>query len=166
MKNLLGNKQLLYVAKNMLNTCMKNIYYAHVYSHINYDLSAWGNMAQNADLDKIFKQQKGFVRAIKGVGKSVHTDPIFKELSLLKLPNMIRLQLAKVGYKVTNKLIPKPILKLFTCGHGHKQHRYSTRNKQIPNIIAHKSSITNSSFICKGISTDSNLPYAQTNFES
>ena len=45
-KKLLINKQLLYLSKHLLNhNCMKNIYYAHIYSHMTYGLSVWGSMA-------------------------------------------------------------------------------------------------------------------------
>ena len=102
---------------------MQNIYYAHVYSHINYRLSVWGNMATTADFNKIFKQQKDCVRAIQGVGKRAHTDPIFRDLNLLNLSDMVKLESAQIGYKITNGLIPKPISQLFTHGNGLKQHQ-------------------------------------------
>ena len=62
---------------------------------------------------------------------------------------------AKSGYKISNRLLPKPILELFP----NRRHRYETRNKQIPNIINHKSITTNKSFMCKDIGIFINLPY-------
>ena len=90
---------------------------------MSYGLRIWGNMAQKADLDKIFKQQKNCVRAMKEVSKFTHTDPLFKDLKILKLQDMVYVELAKTGYNITNKLLPKPIIQLFTHNCGEKLHR-------------------------------------------
>ena len=75
---LLINKQLLYLSKHLLNhNCMKNIYYAHIYSHMTYGLSVWGSMAQKKDINSIYKWQKACIRTLVGVSKNAHTHPLF-----------------------------------------------------------------------------------------
>ena len=63
-----------------------------------------------------------------------------------------------MGYCVTHKLLPKPILRLFNRRGGQKTHRYKTRNKNMPNIQLHQQATFNNSFLCKSISSYSILP--------
>ena len=50
------NSNLLQVGNKFLNKhCKKNIYYAHIYSHITYGLSLWGNMIDAVTKSKIQK---------------------------------------------------------------------------------------------------------------
>ena len=44
---------------------------------------------------------------------------------------MIRLELCKLGHKITKKLLPKPILDVFHLNSSAKKHRYPTHNKQL-----------------------------------
>ena len=64
-------------------------------------------------LDKLFKVQKECMRSISNVGKMAHTHPIFKRLKILKLTQMIDLELYKLGFKIYKKQLPAPILSLF-----------------------------------------------------
>ena len=64
------------------------------------------------------------MRSISNVGKTAHTDSIFKRLKILKLTQMIDLELYKLGFKICNKQLPAPIISLFnsigTCQSGKK----------------------------------------------
>ena len=45
-----SNKYLLSISKNLLNEqSLRSIYFAHVYSHLNYSLVTWGSMISNLD---------------------------------------------------------------------------------------------------------------------
>ena len=102
------------MSRNLLNRkCMLNIYYAHIHSHLTYGLSIWGSMALKKNIDEVFMQQKACVRTIVGATKNVHTDPIFKELKILKINEMINFELVKLGHKVAHNIMPKlSLLKL------------------------------------------------------
>ena len=54
-------------------------------------------------LDNLFKGQKECMRSISNVGKTAHTDQIFKRLKILKLTQMIDLELYKLGFKIYKK---------------------------------------------------------------
>ena len=58
------------------------IHYAHIHSHLNYAILVWGSMLSKNKLDKLFKVQKECMRFISNVGKTSHTDPIFKRLKI------------------------------------------------------------------------------------
>ena len=50
------NTNLLQIGNKFLNKhCKKNIYYAHIYTHITYGLSLWGNMVDTITKTKIQK---------------------------------------------------------------------------------------------------------------
>ena len=63
---------------------------------------------------------------------------------------MIKLELAKLGYKVQRKLLPN-LLKMHSMQKEVKKHRYPTRNKNLPNIQPHMNSAHNASYMCKCI---------------
>ena len=43
-----SNKYLLSISKNLLNEqSLRSIYFAHIYSHLNYSLVTWGSMISN-----------------------------------------------------------------------------------------------------------------------
>ena len=71
---------------------------------------------------------------------------------------MITLELAKYGYKITNKLYPNTLHWLAESSGGLKMHHYPTCYKKTPNIQKHKTKDFNNSHLCKGISVSNNLP--------
>ena len=133
------------------------IYYAHIYSHLNYVILVWRSMLLKNKLDKLFKAQKECMRSILNVGKTAHTDPIFKRIKILKLTQMIDLELYKWGFKIyKKKQLPAPTLSLFdstgTCQSGKKGTNITHIKKFFPNILPHTSLAYNYSFMCKTIS--------------
>ena len=50
--------------------------------------------------ERLFLLQKQIMRVITNSKYIAHTDPIFKTLNLLKLPDLYRLQLYKLYYKI------------------------------------------------------------------
>ena len=44
-----------------------------------------------------------------------------------------------LGYKITHKMIPDPLVDTFNNNGGKKQHDYETRSKNTPNIQKHHS---------------------------
>ena len=79
---------------------------------------------QKMNLTNYSKVQKECMRSISNVGKTAHTDPIFKRLKILKLTPMIDLELYKLEFKMYKKQLPAPLLSLFnsigTCQSGKK----------------------------------------------
>ena len=71
---------------------------------------------------------------------------------------MVDLELTKFGYKISNSILPKPLLDMLNAMGGKKKHQYPTRNKQTPNIQKHSSTQFNTSFVCQGIHLYSLLP--------
>ncbi len=73
------------------------IYNSLVLSHLNFGILAWG--FQSARLTKL---QKKIIRILSCRKYIAHTEPIFKELKLLKLEDILKLQELKLYYKCKN----------------------------------------------------------------
>ena len=71
--------------------------------------------------------QKRAVRTISRSAFDVHTDPIFKSLKLLKLENIVFLQVDKIMYIYKNGQLPESFKNMFFT--GREIHNYNTRNK-------------------------------------
>ena len=147
-----SNKYLLSISKNLLNEqSLRSIYFAHIYSHLNYSLVTWGSMISNSDKEKLYKVQKSCIRILGCKKKRKNINYIFMDLQILPFPEMIKLELCKYGYKIFKKLLPAPLIKLAYDRGGQKTHCYNTRNKHLPNVQSHKSPQFNNSFMCQGL---------------
>ena len=90
-KILLNKKLLTHFQHMLMEQAKLAIHYAHIHSHLNYVILVWGSMLSKNKLDKLFKVQKECMGSISNVGKTAHTEPIFKILKILKLNQMIDL---------------------------------------------------------------------------
>ena len=92
---------------------LKNVYYAIVYPFLLYGIGVWGNCAKSF-LTPLFLQQKKFVRMAtyndsypETPGPLAHSLPLFKQLELLTIFDIFRLQLGKITYDNINDIGPK-----------------------------------------------------------
>ena len=154
-----SNCQLLSLAKNILPAeVLRTVYFSHIHSHLNYNLSVWGSMLSKSQVSDISQLQQKCIRLmIKKNSTSV--DAIFRKLKLLKFSDMIKIELCKFGARISNNLLPKSIQELMKKRSGWKTHGYDTRNKRIPNTQKHTTTCFNISFMRHGITEYSNLTF-------
>ena len=93
-------------------------------SFLNYGISAWG-LTYDSYLDPLFRLQKKILRCIKFEPFSAPSTPIFQSLKILKLEDVLHLNILIFVYKSINKLSP-------FCFHDYFQpnaavHRIGTR---------------------------------------
>ena len=110
-------------------------------------MKVWGSMTASTRLTEPFHQQKACLWINGKVKHNAHTDPLLKKLKVLKLRDMIDLELCKLGHQLKNKQLPMPILSLFNSRGGQKSHRYPTRGKDLPNIQTHTENKFNQFFM-------------------
>ena len=134
------------------------LYYAHIYSHIKYGITAWGSMTKKSQLNNIYNVQKKCIKSICNQPKSSSILGLLKTCRLLNVYDIVELELGKFGYRLSKNLLPKPLKRLMESKGGRKTHRYPTRNKPIPNIQRHYSTIFNHSFMCRSLVTYSQAP--------
>ena len=108
-----------------------NIYNSLILPHCYYGIYAWG-----FECNRIYKLQKASVRSISNSKYNAHTDPLFKQLKLLKVEDIFTIQQYKFYYKyMSNDL---PIYFNFSYFTPYiRGHCYNTRTQQdlqIPKI--------------------------------
>ena len=147
-----ANQKLLMNAKNMLDEkSLMTIYNAHIYSHLSYCLVVWGSMLNAECRDKLYKAQKACIRTVAKLKPRDSLHGVFQALWIIPFLDLIQLELTKLGFKVSKKYLPEPILAIFNANGGEKKHKYQTRNKAIPNIQKHQSNLFSNSFLCENI---------------
>ena len=98
------------------------------------------------------------MQIVCGKDKNHPTAELFHDLKALPVNDLIKLELAKFGYKITRNLYPEPITKIMNTRGGMKTHQYPTHRKGMPNIQRHQTPLFNKSFLCKGITRFNELP--------
>ena len=110
--------------RNLLDIdILKCIYNALINPHLHYGAIAWGF---NASL--IGQIQKKAIRIVCKTKYNAHTEPLFKELKILKFVDIVKLQVHKLYFKYTNKTLPtyfyvSDIIRVNDAN----DHRYRTR---------------------------------------
>ena len=100
-----NNEQLLNLVKNVLNVnTLIKIYYAHIYCHLSYGLIVWGSMLNATSMEELFKMQKACIRLVNKRKKNAATNTLFKNNKILKLPDIINLELIKFGYRLSRQI--------------------------------------------------------------
>ena len=146
------NRYLLNISKKLLyESDLTKLYYAHIYSHIKYGITAWGSMIKKSQLNNICNVQKKCIKSICKQSTSANIQGLLKGCRLLNVQDVVELELSKFGYRLSKDLLPKPLKQLMEAKGGKKLHRYPTRNKSLPNIQKHFSTIFNCSFMCRSL---------------
>ena len=114
--------------KRFLNiNILTNLYHTLVMSHVNYGLLVWG-FGNN---DRIYKLQKKAVRNISLSKYNAHSEPIFKRLNLINLPDNVRLRVVLFYYKLYYGIVPL-YFHDYIPQTPNMVHSYNTRFNQLP----------------------------------
>ena len=101
---------------------LRYIYNALILPHLQYALLTWG--FKN---NRLFKLQKRAIRVITRSKYNAHTEPLFRNLNLLKLDDMFKLNMLKTYYKFKNGNLPDYIMSMFS--NVDASHGYNTRTQ-------------------------------------
>jgi len=77
------------------------LYYASIYPFLTYDLISWGN-TYSSTTHPLFILQKSAIRVMTFPKLHEHSSPIFKHLNIVKLPDLVFLNIAVFMYKFHN----------------------------------------------------------------
>ena len=80
---------------------LKTLYFSLVHSSLNYALLAWG-----FNCGRLKKLQKKIIRIITNSKFNAHTEPILKEVGILKLEDMFKLNICKWYYRYKHRKLP------------------------------------------------------------
>ena len=91
--------------KNLLPLdCLRTLYFALIHPHLSYGITAWGNASQ-VTLKRKNILQKRAIRTICRANYNSHTEPLFKQLNIMKLNEQYEYEAAIHMYTfVHNKL--------------------------------------------------------------
>ena len=98
------------------------LYNALFLPHLNYGILSWGH-----ERNRIFKLQKKVMRIICLSKYNAHTEPLFKELNILRLAEMHRLQEVKFFHKFVNKKLPS-YFQMLPLQENQYVHNHNTRH--------------------------------------
>ena len=97
-----------YVPVNIMQT----VYYAIVYSHIQYAILCWGPIAKSiiSDLQVI---QNRAVRMVGNFHRRTNVNYMYLNLRFLNIENIFQLELSKFMYRFNKNMLPKPFSNSF-----------------------------------------------------
>lgn len=105
-------------AKYILNyKSLHMLYCSLVLPHFIYCIEVWGNNYKTS-LQPLYILQKRAIRNIFKAGYSDHTNILFLNSKLLKLPDLVKFYTGQLMYKARNNTLPVNIQKLFTQREG------------------------------------------------
>jgi hypothetical protein len=99
----------------------KMLYNSLILPHINFCVLAWGY-----NCSRIVKLQKKAVRIVSLSKYNAHSEPILKSLKLLKVTDILKLQLLKLYFKFQNNMLPD-YLQTLPFKTNRSLHDHSTR---------------------------------------
>ena len=110
------------------------LYYSIVYPHILCGIILWGS-TYTSHLKKLQLLQNKAVRAICSLNWREHVTSCFDRLSILKVRDVAKMEMAKYVHKSVNHFLPKYFQMFF-----HKvslAHKRSTRSSSSDNLAIH-----------------------------
>ena len=113
---------------------MRTVYNSLIICHLNNGVLLWGPKLHVND--KLHILQKKAVRIITCNSYFAHSEPLFKQLRLLKTCDIYKCQLLKCIFKLIHKQLPH-YFKQFTFTFRNQKHNYATmtcHNVSIPNV--------------------------------
>jgi hypothetical protein len=113
------NRLKRYIPRDTLVT----IYNTLISPHINYGILAWGHQCKS-----IIKLQKRAMRTITCSKYNAHTEPIFKQLGILKVDDLRHLSELKFYFKLANGTLPE-YFDTYAIQRYTDLHDYSTRGR-------------------------------------
>ena len=101
---------------------MKTLYYSLVHPHLIFNLLAWGY-----DNEPLFLMQKRAVRVVTGSHPIAHTDPLYRQLNILRLPDIHTQNQLKFFWRYQNNELPQ-YLQNIPLPRNRDYHDYYTRH--------------------------------------
>ena len=103
---------------------LESLYYSLFSSFLSYGLLVWGLTCESFKL-ALFRLQKKVVKCIHSEPLHTHPSPVFKSSNLLKLDDLLKVNILSFVYKATNNLTPSCFQDYFI--YNSNIHGYKTR---------------------------------------
>ena len=106
---------------------LRMLYYSLIYPYFYYCNIVWAS-TYKTNLRRLVILQKRIIRIINKSHFNAHTEPIFKDLGILKFSDIHLLQLDQFMYSCKNSFLPPKFNNNFS--QSNQFHSYNTRNSQ------------------------------------
>jgi len=103
---------------------LRSLYFALVSPYLEYCNMVWA-IGSNTALNQLFITQKRAIRVISNSRWNAHTAPLFKNLKILTILELNKLQIACFMYRVNRNLVPSFFVDMFCLNSN--VHSHSTR---------------------------------------
>jgi hypothetical protein len=133
--------------KSLPRSSLITLYYTMIYPYLTYCIEAWGNAAQ-IHVSSLYKLQKRAIRVITSSSYHAHTDPLFKNLGILKLCHIYTSCICIFIFKFIKGMLPMIFNNIF-CQNLHTGHRV-TRNEYKLHLPLCKTSLYRNSIKYQG----------------
>ena len=132
-KKLTYSNFILSKLKNFLPVdILRIIYFSLFQSHLNFGILCWGhNIGQHNGNNILMKLQKRAIRIITFSPYRCHTEPLFKNMSILRLDDIFKLCKLKFAFNYSHNLVPNYFIYEFRTVRSHDVHHYATRHNTI-----------------------------------
>ena len=125
--------------KFLLNkSTLKTLYFSLVYPYLFYGAIIWGN-TYNSRLERLRILQKKIIRIITNSPYLAHTNPLYSSESILKLDDIIKLEIATFMYLVENNQAPSTFENVFK--HNNEIHSHNTRQSKKFHTISRRTKL-------------------------
>ena len=115
-------------------------------------------MISKGNMNELLRIQKQCLCYMCNLGQSASLEKEYPKRGIIKFLDMMRIELCKLGHKITINQVPKPLRSIMEKRGGKKLHKYNTRHKDTPNVQSHSSTIFNQSYICRSVVEYNKLP--------
>ena len=126
---------------------MLSLYYSFIYPYLIYCNHVWG-CACKTHVKPLVTLQKKAIRIISGVKPKTHTDPLFKQMNLLKCEDIHKYLIGKLMYKVYNGEL---IMFQALYKKNSDFHSYHTRQMDHYHIPSVRTKLAKTSFYYNGV---------------
>jgi hypothetical protein len=92
---------------------LKMLYFSMVHSHLSYCINIYG-CANLTSLNSFKLKQKAAIRVVSNAGHRDHTNPLFKQLGILPLNELIKYSNLKFMHKFSHKNLPLSFHEMWT----------------------------------------------------
>ena len=142
------NIGVLYRLQFLPQKILKLLYYSLVSSHLNYCNTIWG-FTSNNNLDRILKLQKRAIRIITHSNFLSHSKPLFRQLEILPIHDMLSLNMAAFMFSLYNNApLPMSFKEHFILNCN--IHLYNTRCAQNFHLPLHRTSLSKNTLFFNG----------------
>ena len=99
----------LYALRSVKNTINQNglilLYNSIFHCHLLYAIQIW-SCSKSGPINELYKMQKNAVRIIAGKSYNAHTEPLFKKLQIMPLPDLITFSKIQFMHRFTQGFLP------------------------------------------------------------